>query len=47
MDVYHIVRCDDDIVAVVEEADNCRTISFLHLYDDEHPLHLMLRFDLP
>ena len=47
VDVYHIIGSDEEIVAVVEEADYCRTIRFLHLFDDECPLRLMLRFDLP
>ena len=47
LDVYYMVGGDENVVAVVEETSTYRTIKFLHLDDDERPLLLLLRFDLP
>ncbi len=42
-----MVGDDDEIVAVVEESDGWRTISFVHLSVEDTPLRLRLRCELP
>jgi hypothetical protein len=47
VDLYHMVDGDEGIVAVVEESDGWRTISFVLLSDESAPLLLRLRCELP
>jgi hypothetical protein len=47
VDVYHMVGGDDEIVAVVEESEGWRTISFVQLSDEDTPLRLRLQCELP
>jgi hypothetical protein len=47
VDLYHMVGGDEEIVSVVEGSDGWCTISFVHLSDENAPLLLRLRCELP